>query len=495
MRYNKKIILLFFLLLSVISLSSTWAYINYSLEEPFSGLAGNSVVEIIYDGENIWVGTGNGISYSPDGGATWLSFDRNNGLNQDGISAIGYKDSVLWVALSYNQIIDDVPIPFGAGFNKTTNRGQNWDSLFPEQASKVGKLAYDIAFSDTTVWAACFYGGLVRSRDKGLHWENVFVDSAAKAEYDNGRYPEINRFFAVAADNSDPDTTFIWTGTAAGIFKFIYTVSDSTDTTDDADTVIGYVQNDTLPSISGNFVVSLAVQKLNGDKKIVWAGTQPTYYGFYAASYSTDGGSTWSTTLEGDKIWNFDFMDSVVWAATSSGLKKGIKRSDDSVYSWEVYNYMQDKDQPDQQILNPEFYAVRVVDDSIIWAGNFDGLVKSTDYGNTWKVFRSFVSIGSPQAKTSYAYPNPFSPMLANQKVRIHYQPKSDGYVTVKIYDFEMKLVKTLIENEEKKEGEESEAIWDGTNEKGEIVANGIYFFKVKGPGGQEEWGKIGVIK
>jgi hypothetical protein len=493
MRFNKKIILLFFLLLSVISLSPTWAYINYSLEEPDSGLAGNSVVEIIYDGENIWVGTGNGISYSADGGVTWLSFDRNNGLNQDGISAIGFKDLTLWVATSYTQIIDGVPIPYGSGFNKTTNLGQDWFSFSPEQASSVGKLAYDITFSDTTVWAACFYGGLIRLRSKNdsLYWENVFVDSTVKVDYDSGYYEDYrNRLFSVVADTSN-DTTFIWAGTAAGIFKFVYTTSDT------ADTVIGYAQNDTLPSISGNFVVSLAIQKY-GNKKIIWAGTQPTYYGTNAASYTTDEGATWSLTLEGDKVWNFDFSgngsggeDSIVWAATSSGLKK----STDFGQNWEVKNFMQDKDRPDQQILSTEFYAVRVVDDSIIWAGNFDGLAKSTDYGNTWKVFRSFVSIGSPEAKDSYAYPSPFSPRIANEATRIHYQPKSDGDVTIKIYDFEMKLVKTILENGSRTGGVEYDQTWDGTNEKGDVVANGIYFFKIEGPGGQKEWGKIGVLK
>jgi len=494
MYFKKRIILFFILLLSIPFLTPSRAYINHSLEESFPGLAGNSVVEIIYDGVNIWVGTGNGLSYSSDDGATWESFDRYNGLNQDGISALAYnfKDSTLWVAVSYTQIIDGVPIPFGAGFNKTTDLGTDWDSFFPEQASSVGKLAYDLAISDTTVWAACFYGGLIRSNDNGLTWENVFVDSVAEDDYESGGYQDFrNRFFAVVADTLDADTTFIWTGTAAGIFKFVYTTSDT------ADTVIGYAQDDTLPSISGNFVISLGIQEYDG-KKTVWAGTQPTYAGSYAASYTTDEGATWSLTLEGDRVWNFDFsgngsgeQDSVVWAATSSGLKK----STDFGYTWEVYNYMQDKDRPDQQILSTEFYAVRVANDTMIWAGNFDGLVMTTDNGNTWKVFRSFVPIVSPQAKDSYAYPNPFSPLVANDAVRIHYKPKSDGYVTIKIYDFEMKLVKAVLEDAYRDGGVEYDQTWDGTNEKGEIVANGIYFFKIEGSDGQEEWGKIGVLK
>ncbi len=490
MNHNKKIIFFLMLILLVPSLSQSGDYFNYSLETPASGLPGNSVVEIIYDGRYVWVGTGSGLSRTSDGGANWQTFDHSNGLNQDGISAIAYnpEDSTLWVATSYTQVIDGVPIPFGSGFNSTKRDAINWSSSTPEQASSVGKLAYDLAVSDTTVWAACFYGGLIRSKDKGQTWENVFVDSVSRYDYENGIYQDFrNRVFAVMADHSESgDTTFIWSGTAAGIFKFVYTTSDT------ADTVIAYQHDDTIfTTISGNFVISLGIQRLSDGRKIIWAGTQPTFSGYYAASFSTDNGATWNQTLAGDRVWNFDFDDSVVWAATSSGLKRW---SFDLGATWKVFNYMQDKDRPDQQILSTEFYAVRVAGDTI-WAGNFDGLVKSTDDGNTWKVYRSFAAIGSPQATSSYAYPNPFSPLIANQGVRIHYKPDSDGEVTIKIYDFEMKLVKTILENASRAGGVEYDQVWDGRNEKEEVVANGIYFFKIEGPGGQKEWGKIGVIK
>jgi hypothetical protein len=489
MSHNKKIILFLTLVLLVPGLSLAGDYINYSLESSASGLAGNSVVEIIYDGHYVWVGTGNGLSRTSDGGTNWQTFDHTNGLNQDGISALAFNpgDSTLWAATSYNQLIDGVIIPFGSGFNYTKRDEINWISSQPEQASRVGKLSYDLAFSDTTVWAACFYGGLIRSSLKSdtLSWENVYIDSASRDDYENGVYEDLrNRVFSVKADHSEPDTTSIWSGTAAGIFKFVYTTADT------ADTVIAYQQDDTIStSISGNFVISLGIQKLSSGK-IIWAGTQPTYNGFYAASFTTDDGATWYQTLAGDRVWNFDFDDSVVWAATSSGLKK----STDLGSSWTVYNYMQDKDQPDQQILSTEFYAVKTVGDTV-WAGNFDGLAMSPDNGSTWKVYRSFAAIGSAQATSSYAYPNPFSPMIATQGVRIHYKPEGDGEVAIKIYDFEMKLVKTILENAPRAGGVEYDQVWDGKNGKGETVANGIYFFKVEGPGGQKEWGKIGVIK
>lgn len=78
---------------------------------------------------------------------------------------------------------------------------------------------------------------------------------------------------------------------------------------------------------------------------------------------------------------------------------------------------------------------------------------------------------------------------------RIRYRPLRDGQVTIKIYDFAMNLVRTLEDNQQRLGDVEYEAVWDGRNGKGEIVANGVYFFKVEAPGGQTEWGKVVVLK
>jgi len=153
---------------------------------------------------------------------------------------------------------------------------------------------------------------------------------------------------------------------------------------------------------------------------------------------------------------------------------------------------MEDKDQPDQRIFSTEFYSVRAVG-STVWAGNADGLVKTEDDGDTWKVYRSFVPIGTKGSETVYAYPNPFSPKLFTQVTRIHYRPERDGYVTIKIYDFAMNLVRE-IKAGQKMAGKEYDEIWDGRNDEDEVVANGTYFLKLEGSG-QTEWGKIVVIK
>ena len=823
----------------------TEAIMNFSLEEPQPGLAGNSMGDIVYDGKYVWVGTGDGLSYSPDSGKTWFTYNNTNGLNANDISALAVTDSTLWVACAYSKVIEGEPIPYGKGFNKTTNRGKDWESHIPEQVDFAGKLAYDITFDDSTVWAACWYGGLIHSfvDYDTLKWENVFVSDAAREDYEEGRYEHLdNRFFSVVVDTfcpddkklknsindiifdgrflwvgtqnglqvydddqdtwltydtsnglnangvysltghtsfSDDDTTsflyvgvytgekeyefpslpalngegfnntsdygftwdtslteqatdlekfaydiaiadtvvwaacgkgglihsfdrgktwenvfvdtsakrryetdslelndeficvaadtfalpatIIWAGTANGLYKFVYTGTDSGDTviyflegsehypnivfslgiqkydqtriiwasaciegegvsscstyksTDGGETWTSYLpgvwvrdfafqdstvwaatdqglkrtkyggidwetfdilgpdkrgiippnftsvcvvdttiwvgtvdglikstddENDTCEvikfaqsfekaiwagsaagifkfiynyrdvfdtvlnynsyshGITGDFVVSTAIQEYNG-KKIIWAGTRPVDPDFErsGASKSTDDGDSWSVTLEGNRVWNFAFDDSVVWAATSSGLK----RSSDGGESWDVFNYMKDKDEiTEDGIFSTEFTSVAIIDDEV-WAGNADGLVKApkdVEVGEdtAWNVFRTFVPIGEKGSETAYAFPSPFSPLLGTGIVRIIYKPRKDGPVTIKIYDFAMNLVTTLVDNNSVA-GIDQPKEWDGRNDKGDIVANGVYFFKVEAPGGQTEWGKLVVLK
>ena len=111
-------------------------------------------------------------------------------------------------------------------------------------------------------------------------------------------------------------------------------------------------------------------------------------------------------------------------------------------------------------------------------------------------MIRTAVPIGTKGSETAYAYPSPFSPIVEQgQTLRIHHRPRQDGPVTIKIYDFAMNLVITLINHQDRHGGMEYDEPWDGINEKGELVANGVYFFKVEAPGGQTEWGKLVVLK
>jgi len=65
--------------------------------------------------------------------------------------------------------------------------------------------------------------------------------------------------------------------------------------------------------------------------------------------------------------------------------------------------------------------------------------------------------------------------------------------VTVKVYDFALDLVKTVVKDKPRPAGDFAE-VWDGRNEVGEEVANGVYFYRVELEGEGTFWGKVIVL-
>ncbi len=82
-----------------------------------------------------------------------------------------------------------------------------------------------------------------------------------------------------------------------------------------------------------------------------------------------------------------------------------------------------------------------------------------------------------PQACVLHdAYPNPFNPITT-----IKFDLPSSSHVSLKIYDIDGKLIKSLIDS-----GRESgyhSVEWDGTDNNGQIVSSGVYFYRITSNG------------
>jgi len=148
------------------------------------------------------------------------------------------------------------------------------------------------------------------------------------------------------------------------------------------------------------------------------------------------------------------------------------------------------------QITSTAFYAVSVIGDTV-YGGNADGLVRTVDnaaslFGSKWDVLRTSQPAGSPSS--TYSYPNPFSPR--RELVRFHYalgQPSAT--VTIEVFDFGMNRVKTVLRDAMRSGAQQRDDLWDGKDDSGTVVPNGVYFYRVTVGGGDPAWGKVMVIQ
>jgi hypothetical protein len=73
--------------------------------------------------------------------------------------------------------------------------------------------------------------------------------------------------------------------------------------------------------------------------------------------------------------------------------------------------------------------------------------------------------------------PNPFNPSTT-----VYYDvPAGGGNVSMRVYDVSGRLVRTLVDGHQS-EGSRS-VTWDGTGDRGQSVASGIYFYRMSAPG------------
>lgn len=452
----------------------------------------NSINDIVSFGNDIWVATGNGLAKTSDHGATWKIFTQQNGLGKGSVSAIAMVEGLIWVATAYDTTTPLGTFPAGGGLSWSTDNGKTWhwipqpmdsreETRYKPTTTNIQNLTYDIEIvvqgTDTTVWIASFGGGLRKSSDRGKTWDVVTVD---------GHPFDALGFLTHRAFSVFFDGVSLWVGTAGGIHQSF----------DYGKTWITYThQNQTRP-ISGNFVVAIATQKTE-EREIVWAGTVNALDSteFRAVSKSEDNGLTWSTHLSGVFAYNFAFDGSKVFVATDQGLYY----SPDYGETWSLFPQIRDPE-TGEAFYGVEMYSVAVDQEGGLWVGGSEGLAYTPNLGLTWRIFRSFPIPGEKGQPKTYAYPNPFSPLGTHLEgksegyVRFQYTVTKPGSVTVLVYDSGLHLVRTVVQGKERSQGSFSE-VWDGKNDLGEVVANGVYFYRIEIGNETPIWGKVMVIK
>ncbi|MFZ1729944.1 MAG: hypothetical protein WBQ23_00835 [Bacteroidota bacterium] len=477
---------------------------TFSLTKTFAGSAdrplSNSAVDLFVRGDTLWMAGGKGIDFTPDKGATWQHLGDAAPFDLEDIAALEGHDGVMWASLAGSEETDQGSLPKGLGLAVSTDFGRTWKIVpQPKEAedmstyeikygnntitalavtTDINNITYDLAVTSRAVFTASFAGGLRTSTDGGQTFLPVVlppdqIDSISPNDSldfdlspvnrpDLGLQESLNhRVFSVHAMNDDT----IWVGTAGGI---------NLSTDGGVSWRKSSFNNQTEP-ISGNFVVGIGHNVIGGVTH-VWAATvnalNPVEY--RAVSVTTDMGRTWRTTLRGEFAHNFGFKGEIVYVPTNSG----IYRSDDAGQSWIGTSRFVDKNS--RRVASDErCYAAAAIGDDIFVA-NSDGLMRTHDgteeyFGKYWTIFGASQAVSSPAEV--YAYPNPFAP--DDEVLRIHYKTNNSGSVAIHIYDFAMMPVRVLLNNTSRQIDTEHDEIWDGRDDGGKQVANGVYYIKV----------------
>jgi len=490
----------------------------------------NSISDILTIGDTVWVGTSSGVSLSTDRGSNWKNFNNTAAFGTESASAIAYDNGVFWASTAHSTDESGTSYPEGSGLRFTTNSGLTWTTI-PEPVDlsgdssvtyginqlravpvtvKIQNLIYDISITHTAngkpvLWIATFAGGLRRSFDMGTTWQRVVIppdnlNSIKPTDTLNfclspvgGKICSDNnlnyRVFSVISVN---DST-LYVGTAGGINK----------TTNGRDTFPSWIKYNHLNQdhpISGNFVVALGYN--NGR---VWGATWKAEgeTETYGVSMTSDGGNSWDTFLEGEQTHNFGFTKLGDVIALSDD---GAFRSSNFGTNWITPAKIID-DQSKLTLTSSVFYAAASSGDDI-WLGSADGLAKLTETFGTiwqgkWKIY--FASQKLSSSGEAYAYPNPFSPRQDILKIK-YSTGGTNSQVTIRIFDFGMNYVRTVIQNASRGnpvhvvDGSNSASngvidTWDGKDERGNIVPNGVYFYRIEVGSNNPVYGKILVLQ
>ena len=498
-------------------------------------IANNAVIDIkSLDDTLYFFGTGNGLSYGEIiyNGSIDFGYFNISTMPRGGNPALTVGGNSIAVSGVIDTSVITGTEPKGTGIAYSTDKGEKWKYLFqpiddiPESGeyhliswgeqvisalavtTEINNVSYDLAIFDDYIYAASWAGGLRRypigmlAEYENRQWEIIplpqdttfdlkcneieasyYINPQDPADSDESIGGNHNhKGFSVYVDDNT-----VWAGTAAGINKGLISGN-----------CINWVGHYTslMNNISGDWVIGFEQQIINGYTRI-WAITwsAEAQGEFNALSYTDDGGDTWTITQPAgypEKVYNLYANSNRIWAASESGLYVS-----ENGEHWE--KYFRPIDANGEQLLTESVMTIFFSEfRDWLWLGTEDGIAISEDDGVKWKVHRFWEETVYDNAeKMLSAYPNPFLiddyyQVGGDGHVRFIFSNKGNDNSSIDIFDFAMDRVIQL-DNSHLVNNNESEIIWNGRNDYGEQVANGVYFCRLS-INRKYYWTKLAVV-
>ncbi len=245
-----------------------------------NGPCGGNINALIFNGTNLFAGTGSGISLSTDNGSSWASV--NSGLNNLSIFSLAVSGTNIFAG-TYEAVF------------LSTNNGSSWTSVSNGLTLLDIMYVQALAVSGNNVFAGTQFGGLFRSTNNGTNWTKIGLGAL---------YANVTSL-AVKGDK-------LFVGTGEGIYL----------TTDNGTTWASVNPNLTYPPS----VYSIAVSGEN-----LFAGTSNGLF------LTTNNGEAWTQLSSG--LPANSPVDHIVVDGTNiiACSENGIYHSTDNGYNWSFF--------------------------------------------------------------------------------------------------------------------------------------------------------------
>lgn len=480
--------------------------------ETFNSISQNSVSNMGALGDSLWVGPLMMLNVRNSLDFTFPERADSIAAGPGRLFSIALAPDTVFAGLGFNFVSGGSSVQTGLGFHVSTDGGLNWAYIPPpldnpdqtfitygnQQIQTVPVIVpqqsppYNVDFRGETVFFAGWASGIRRSMDFGETWERLLLpprDASILAPGNTYNFvfdPRLDNNFLGFSVMIDRDGN-VWAGTAGGL-----NISDNALTAP-ANQVRWNKKRRTGLSdgLLGNWIIRIRENNFDGGVWMTnWIADSGTDQQGVVVTY--DLGQSFQQHLVGEQIYDLTFEGERIYAAGTNGLFI----SPDNGQSW---NQIRQISTPNGFIKASANYLSLAKTTDRVWVGTTDGLASTDDGGETWQLTRvNFPLQGGnqfvPDARDvrSYAYPNPFSRRV-HELVRIKFEAPRSGNASIRLYDFGMNLIRELDAGVPVTRGETYEAVWDGTDGGGRIVANGPVFYIISA-GGSDITGKILVL-
>jgi photosystem II stability/assembly factor-like uncharacterized protein len=448
----------------------------------------NTITAIDDSGELVWIGTLKNFGKSNDGGANWTAYGYDDGLPGSaanvGTARIAENGEVFLGCFfpRYNALDPLV----GAGLARTKDGGSHWEQFTTDDGFGSNMVWDTESDGDGKIWAACQLGGVAFSANDGGSWSQLKPGGSDGAAFGN-------QTFAV-----EHTEDYLIVGTAAGL-----AISE--------DNGGSWINHEPPPVTLGSYnyyssriVGFVEAERISSSLTRLWVGTvseEGRWFGLWRVNL-INGVPSWRAYpasevdgVESDYIyWIQMAPDNNVWIATvpSGGVGGGLLHTSNSGSAWETIT--------GRGLYTNSLYSVSTTDNQTIWVGTPLGLQVSRDGAANFDIIDFQPRSGFIDEPVAYAFPNPFSPLShggCTFRFSVSGDPlQHDTVVDLDIYDLEGRHVRNILDGELRQGSYEYQLdTWDGNDESGRRVANGLYYYVIKSDGVRAFIGKLAVIE